>query len=917
MEARAIWNAACLGMLLGVAACGGGGGGETPAPKTLSASFQPASLSSQTVQGHAVRVQFDLQMKNVDAEEIFVGIEETSGIVTDAGVTGTIENMHLVLDLAGDAPVGVTQTEVRIHACLDAACTREASGSPVSVPLRYEVLPNIQVQQQLSLRRSGRDPAPESTLPVIVPASAGELFLQVTAASHWDALDIAMVDGQVRVRTRELPAGEYTATVQLFALADTRYRTTIDVRYTVEAPSGGEKALGVDTPHLNVSLLQGQRSVHRIKVQRPTWTSAWDTPELFGSPWMSLRELGNDEYELSVDATGLDPTYHGGTIRFSAGPTGGHTFVSVTLSVGAPFQLPGNLHTTLGTASTSAALRMSTPVQMTDGQPSAWTAVSLSPWLRVVKGSGTAGVDSIELEVVSSALSGMPRWSAGEIEVSVDRAGTLPRRATVSVVNEIPRLDHATSAVLVGGRGRIYVEGMIPAQSQWLLQSGVLEVHGATLESLQVVTDTRFVGEVTVLAVTVNNAVAGQPVTLRVATPLMSSQVTVATEAPAQLPSAYQALPFGAYRPPQYGAASNAVFFAGPDTVYRWGHDGATWSLLPFALPGLIDIALRGDERRLYASTAANEVWGLEPQALAVTGRAALSGGVAFDADVAPQARALTFAADGRALAAVRYPLWGDQRGAAWIAGAPGSDGIPDLATAPGQADPGVTARAVSGPSPRGVRLTRSAGGHVVAALYPGGQRTVYRPSQRFWEDVPALPAGAGLMAVADHFGGHFPLSDGTLQIEHMSLGKLGQALPATHTAGGYGMTSNGMYAVVYGYRIAVENGTERARDPALWIVDVSKAWSNHVFPVIGSIALPDAVGCTGPLAVDETCRHVAHVEVPSGAGSAFVLGPRGIAVVALPDVVATSIQAAPSRARALKAPQPQRRMLPVPLRAR
>src|SRR5688572_25025016 len=127
MEARAIWNAACLGMLLGVAACGGGGGGETPAPKTLSASFQPASLSSQTVQGHAVRVQFDLQMKNVDAEEIFVGIEETSGIVTDAGVTGTIENMHLVLDLASDAPVGVTQTEVRIHACLDAACTREAS----------------------------------------------------------------------------------------------------------------------------------------------------------------------------------------------------------------------------------------------------------------------------------------------------------------------------------------------------------------------------------------------------------------------------------------------------------------------------------------------------------------------------------------------------------------------------------------------------------------------------------------------------------------------------------------------------------------------------------------------------------------------------------------------------------------------
>jgi hypothetical protein len=47
-------------------------------------------------------------------------------------------------------------------------------------------------------------------------------------------------------------------------------------------------------------------------------------------------------------------------------------------------------------------------------------------------------------------------------------------------------------------------------------------------------------------------------------------------------------------------------------------------------------------------------------------------------------------------------------------------------------------------------------------------------------------------------------------------------------------------------------------------------------------------VGCTSTtLATGETCQHTASITLAPGSDSAFVLGPRGVAAVALPAGVA------------------------------
>jgi hypothetical protein len=85
-----------------------------------------------------------------------------------------------------------------------------------------------------------------------------------------------------------------------------------------------------------------------------------------------------------------------------------------------------------------------------------------------------------------------------------------------------------------------------------------------------------------------------------------------------------------------------------------------------------------------------------------------------------------------------------------------------------------------------------------------------------------------------------------------------------------------------------VEGGVPRARDARLWLVSLTDIAPG--IRVIGEVPLPDAVGCTSPApAPGETCEHRAMVTVSADGGSAFVLGPRGIAAVPLPDSVSAS----------------------------
>jgi hypothetical protein len=176
---------------------------------------------------------------------------------------------------------------------------------------------------------------------------------------------------------------------------------------------------------------------------------------------------------------------------------------------------------------------------------------------------------------------------------------------------------------------------------------------------------------------------------------------------------------------------------------------------------------------------------------------------------------------------------------------------------------------------------------------FPDGTQQLYQLRSRSFSDYTKLPADVLLSAVADD--GFWSVdSNGVLRGGFFDVA-LASLVPATHVAGGYGITGDGRYALIYGYRIAQENGVERARDATLWIMDVNRLTGppQDGAALVAAVPLVDAVGCTAALVAGETCLHSAQVVAAEGGGSVFVIGPRGLAAVPMPDTVTTRAKAA------------------------
>ena len=544
-----------------------------------------------------------------------------------------------------------------------------------------------------------------------------------------------------------------------------------------------------------------------------------------------------------------------------------------------------------------------------DSVPARWTAVSTLPWLRLLRATGITGVDTLDMEIDPTLLSSTDFVTVGNVDISIDRPGTLSLPLSVGVNDTRPSFQRGTAA-LVGDRGRIYIEGLIRTDAA-VIDPGILQVTGAVLQQARYLTDTRFVGDVSVLAVDVTGAVAGRPIVVRALGPLVDTAFTTAVEAPTRVPTGYLSLPYGAYRPPQYAPTRDALFFAGSGTVYRWAHDATSWTMTQVAVPGAIDVALRTDAQRLHA-VGGTSVRALDPTTLATIGDGTLSStffpGNHFDEASPPAQNVLAYAADGRAMAAVYVAGPAGERQShrlAWITSPLGGKFPGDLIDSPGPGDPGSGFGSDVQPE-LGVAVVASANGRAIAGTYPDGIVVLYRADARQMTGGPRLPAGVPLVAIAND-AQRFVRSDGVVvDGAGVPLGGLASIVPFTHIAGGYGMTQDGRYGLVYGYRIVAEAAGDRARDATLWVVDMASVPATPLAsaPIVATIALPDAVGCTGPLGAGQTCRHVASVTVAAGGGSAFVLGPRGIAAVALPAAMVVAPEAVRgSRARALRAP--------------
>jgi hypothetical protein len=863
-----------------LAACGGGGGGgeSRGSAGVVTVRFVTAPLELDVLEGETASARFSGEIVNTSSHAVYIGLEESGDLVDDVidtYVAGSTLGGELVLK---NMAVGVHETELILHACTDETCHSDAA-TPARLPVRLTVRPNIAFTGNTTLERTGREPAPRTALALSVPAEAGPVELQVDA--NPGAFAFALEAGELRVSTEQWRAGTYRATATVYSPGNPRYRKSVELVYTVTPPPGGEVPLSITfngSQHL--SLAQGEVVTQRLKVTRPSWTDALDAPVIDRpDQGFSLTSVGNDEYELRADAGNKAPGLYFTQMRITAGQWGGGTDFFASMDVDAPLSLPTGLSTRLTLDSTLADLRLSSPVVARDGAAVRWTATTAVPWIRLVNASGLTGVDALSVDVDRSALPKLPFQAEAEITITLDRPGTLPFKTAAIVVNEIPRLDAAGTKVMVGPSGTVYIEGSITSYSPPASWSA-LRVQGAQMAQASVVADTRFLGMVALLKFDFTGAVPGRDITVAIDFPLMPSQVTISVEAPVTVPAGYVSLPYGDYRPPRYAAGMDSLYFASPGRAHRWSHAGGTWQLTRQDVAGLIDLAPSPDERQIHG-VAASQVIALRPTDLGELARSdfAASDGPqvpVVDARLGATMNAFAYSADYRAFASKRYRANGVDSGAVmgWLHSNPATD----LMSSPGWGDPGT-----GWGSMQYAGIVRSPGGHTLLTALPDAPYRLYRSAQRADSAAGTLPAGVLPVAV-DDAGTRVIGSDGRLYMQSSPWVDIAAWLPPDRVPSGYALSGDGRFALVYAYRIALEGGLERARDAALWVIDL-KEWGAKSAQVVATLPLQDAVGCTAPLSGAETCRHAAAITVTDGFRSAFVLGPRGAAAVSLPDV--------------------------------
>lgn len=886
-----------------LASCGGGGGGggnsSSASPSqvgqqgSVTLVFDPSSVDATAIEGAQTTVSASASAK-IQAgsnQEFWVGIEQDSlGVIANVDQNfPTYDTYTLGLTLKGDLPAGTYDTGVVLHLCADEGCNKELSGSPVRVPLHYVVKPNIKVQSTVSLARAGRDAAPSQTVTLTVPAEAGAVTAQMSTTTP-EALSATLSGTQLTVQTTQVKAGTYTGTVYLQGQSDSRYRNTVSVTYTVNPPVGGEVPLSVDPPSLWTNIQQGKMTTARFKVVRPSWTSQWTPPTLLTKDSVyALRDLGNDEYEVQISGVNASVDLHESTLRFDAGPTGGTVDVRLDAFVNGVFAVGKYAPMTavaVTEASTDVDLTQSMSVKTYDGGPSTWTATAKVPWLTLIRSSGTAGVDDLLFKVDKTFLLQQHHlMSANAIDVAINRPGILPVSVQVNLLNEITQLQRASSGTLMGTSGRVYVTaGFDPSYSpDGLLANGYLTVSGATVAHSAVKR---------ALRLDVSGAQAGQPLTVAIRSALDPNQIQIKVANAIDVPAGYLALPFASYRPAQYVPGLHALYWSGGGRVFRWSHEGGSWFLSQVAVDGLADMAVSLDETRLYV-VASRTIQGFDPETLSFINQGAYShlygvtNGVNFDAQTPAGMRALAFLVDGSSFASVSVAgAAATEHGALRIGGGDDkSTGISawDLAVAPHELEGSSFTRSFAGLS-IGSGLVVSPGAQNLLTVDPDGKMRSYDVEVGLWFDGGAIPAGLLVAALSDD-GKTFVRSDGVVQIGgNVITNPLSDLLPASQIPGGYGLTPDGRYALIYAYKMINASTGASVQDAKLWVVDLQGATiSNPQGARLTSVlGLQGAVGCTGPLATGETCRHTAQVLVDPSGQSVFVLGPRAVTVASL-----------------------------------
>lgn len=891
------WGARALAgvVLLALGACGGGGGGGGDA--SIQVSFQPASvvLVADKGQAGAEQVTMTVTASGITEGNLFFGGDGGDAVLADVlPVFETADSITLRLVGRSDLAPGTYTDRLQLLLCRDPNCTDQYPGSPVVLPIRYEVRPVLEVAPTAQITRLASDAAATLRLPISLPAPGTALLPPVVGASFANVFSAQVEQGQLVVQAGYAPPGNYQAVVEL-RTADGRYSATTQVSYTVQPALAGSDQLSFSVPIPNLRLAQGTTTSQVVDVVPPNWTPLQATlvgvqaePDTVAR--FQVVPLGPGRYEYRFDARGLAAGLYFAQVMYDIG-LGFQSAHMVQMQVDPNLQAQA-VNVPLGPQTSTAELSGQSEVTLGDGRVLTWQVdpATVPPWLTLAALSGQTGRDSIRFTVNPALLT---RYAdrAAQMRVTVPDTSVDPAVALVVVLDQLPRLYGSNAPVLeLGQPTRVTIQGHFPVD---VVANGQLEVLGATGRMRML--NGQLLGEF-------DNLVAGVPVQLRLRYPTLESTLTIPVLAPATAQAtAVFPLAHGQQRPPVYSSRHQSFYFVAEGALQRLANQGGTWVRSTVSAPGALDLALTPDQAQLLV-LGPQGISRHDPATLAATGSLVSFAAGTVSAELAQSRnKHLVTTLDGKAIWAVQ----GARCDAAWTlmpVDAPGA-----------QPETPRGFDCTGTPSLTGLATSRDQRYYMVYQNDPLRQPLV-ADSLSFdaglWRsDGARLPAlGVASMAwdtpsVLDNEGARVAVSlQGGLVTTFREVTGGFFLQPADRVLAGHGeRTGNTANLLTYAYKRGTDaGGHPQALEPLLLNFTLGPQPSGPA----ATLALPQPVGCLPGLPAGEPCDHRAHVLTDLGGRHVLVLGPQAALVVPL-NALVQSPQATRSllRSRIKRAP--------------
>lgn len=600
---------------LALSACGGGGGGgggDDPEVR-----LDRTSVSIDHEQGgpnQPARVTATLDLNGYD-RAVHVASTSSGPGLSQVLLSFSDDGRTAWADLYADTSLapGRYRGTLYVHACKDAECRTQFSGSPYAVDYVVNVLPGLTVTPtagSLSVV-SGQ----EGTLRYAVQLPAGASSFSVESLPAWARLDSQDASG-FTLRTRSLPVGVYNG--YPIVRAGDRL-ANIGLELTSTTPPGGEHNLAITPATVELSTVEGASASVDVTVSAPTWkpTLTHEISYTSGGQvgWLTATPT-EPGYRLAAAASALPAGSYSALLTARGDEYTQPMSVSVALTVGPGLVRIADRTLRVDAETPASALNGSATVALAGGPARSWTARSDQSWLVLDTSSGSTGGD-LRYHVDRTALAAQANGSSRSARVTVSAGEAIsPMSFEVTVTKALPELRFAAPAVRRAGSAQtLLVSGSgLASVTDLGARLRVVGVEGATF--------TRHTDRELGLSLP---ALAAGSYTVQVTNaldlPSRSARFQVIEPAPAPATRIAQT---GTKRSLLLDAPRRALLLLNGDLgqIQRWSWSSGSWvSTGSVAIAGLNGIALSPDGDTLVASSSAGEVQLLDPATLALRSR--------------------------------------------------------------------------------------------------------------------------------------------------------------------------------------------------------------------------------------------------------------------------------------------------------